>query len=330
MANIRTFATEAKRDEREGAGTPHFRSSPVYHPLHVDKHVNHARTPQEAGGPAPVQLHVKLKSDDFFLPMVNTIWSKEQLEERCRQEGQPVHIPQTRWDKMVHWSVKKFLYRGFNWISGYNYENPSPRACEYRLIVLESIAGVPGMVAGVFRHFSSLRSLRRDHGWIHTLLEEAQNERMHLLVCMKMFDAGILTRLAVILSQYIMVGALSLVYVVRPQAVHRFVGYLEETAVVTYTSLIEKTKTPGTHLYRSWSNLKAPQMAKAYWNLPDDAMWVDVLENICADETHHRDVNHTFADLDPRDPSPFTEESVRNLENFWQRDLHKWKHTGRQ
>merc|ERR1712136_656135 len=77
-----------------------------------------------------------------------------------------------------------------------------------------------------------------------------------------------------ILSQYIMVGALSLVYVVRPQAVHRFVGYLEETAVVTYTSLIEKTKTPGTHLYRSWSNLKAPHMAKAYWNhLEDEDAW---------------------------------------------------------
>merc|ERR1712136_250017 len=142
MANIRTFATEAKRDEREGAGIPHFRASPVHHPLHVDKHVKHVRTPHDSADPDPVQLHVKLKSDDFFLPMVNTIWSKEQLEERCRQDGQPVHIPQTRWDKMVHWSVKKFLYRGFNWISGYNYENPSPRACEYRLIVLESVAGV--------------------------------------------------------------------------------------------------------------------------------------------------------------------------------------------
>ena len=41
--------------------------------------------------------------------------------------------------------------------------------------------------------------MERDYGWIHTLLEEAQNERMHLMVCLKMFDAGPLTRLSVFL-----------------------------------------------------------------------------------------------------------------------------------
>jgi len=50
-----------------------------------------------------------------------------------------------------------------------------------RIILLESIAGVPGMVGGTLRHLRSLRLLRRDGGWIHTLLEEAENERMHLL-----------------------------------------------------------------------------------------------------------------------------------------------------
>lgn len=36
------------------------------------------------------------------------------------------------------------------------------------------------MVAGTLRHLNSLRKMKRDHGWIHTLLEEAENERMHL------------------------------------------------------------------------------------------------------------------------------------------------------
>lgn len=39
-------------------------------------------------------------------------------------------------------------------------------------------AGVPGMVAGMLRHLHSLRRMERDHGWIHTMLEEAENERM--------------------------------------------------------------------------------------------------------------------------------------------------------
>ncbi len=52
-----------------------------------------------------------------------------------------------------------------------------------------SVAGVPGFVAAGFRHFRSLRTLQRDHGWLASLLEEAENERMHLFVCLKMYVA---------------------------------------------------------------------------------------------------------------------------------------------
>ena len=31
------------------------------------------------------------------------------------------------------------------------------------------------MVGGMLRHMRSLRSMNRDYGWIHTLLEEAEN-----------------------------------------------------------------------------------------------------------------------------------------------------------
>ena len=54
----------------------------------------------------------------------------------------------------------------------------------YRILFLETIAGVPGMMGGMVRHLNSLRWLKRDQGWIHTLLEEAENERMHLLTIM--------------------------------------------------------------------------------------------------------------------------------------------------
>ena len=88
-------------------------------------------------------------------------------------------------------------------------------AVEWRLIVLESFAGVPGFVAAGMRHFRSLRVLERDYGWIHTLLEEAENERMHLLVCLKMFDAGPITRLMCVGAQVAMTPFLM---VRRPRA----------------------------------------------------------------------------------------------------------------
>lgn len=43
--------------------------------------------------------------------------------------------------------------------------------------------------------------LRRDHGWIHTLLEEAENERMHLLTFMNVSQPGPFMRGAVLVAQ---------------------------------------------------------------------------------------------------------------------------------
>ena len=119
------------------------------------------------------------------------------------------------------------LYHTFNFITGYTPINPSVKAIEWRLIVLESIAGVPGFVAAGFRHFQSLRLLRRDYGWIPTLLEEAENERMHLLVCLNMFQASMVTRTMVIAAQLVMTPFLMGLYTVYPKSLHRFVGYLE-------------------------------------------------------------------------------------------------------
>ena len=70
-----------------------------------------------------------------------------------------------------------------------------------RIVFLESIAGVPGMVGGMLRHLHSLRRMKRDNGWIETLLEESYNERMHLLTFLKMAEPGWFMRLMVLGAQ---------------------------------------------------------------------------------------------------------------------------------
>jgi hypothetical protein len=57
------------------------------------------------------------------------------------------------------------------------------------------------MVGGAIRHLHSLRLMRRDNGWIHTLLEEAENERMHLLTFIQLRQPGPLFRGAVLVTQ---------------------------------------------------------------------------------------------------------------------------------
>ncbi|XP_020631717.1 alternative oxidase, mitochondrial-like [Orbicella faveolata] len=104
-----------------------------------------------------------------------------------------------------------------------------------RIIMLETVAGVPGMIAAMARHFHSLRKLTRDHGWIHTLLEEAENERMHLMTALELKKPGILFRGIILLAQGVFVNLFFIAYILSPRFCHRFVGYLEEEAVKTYT-----------------------------------------------------------------------------------------------
>lgn len=126
-----------------------------------------------------------------------------------------------------------------------------------RNVFLESVAGVPGMVAGMLRHLHSMRRMQRDHGWIETLLEESYNERMHLLTFLKMYEPGLFMRAMVLATQGVFFNAMFISYVISPRTCHRFVGYLEEEAVITYSRQIadiEAGKLP------KWEKLPVPDM----------------------------------------------------------------------
>jgi hypothetical protein len=178
-----------------------------------------------------------------------------------------------------------------------------------RFIFLESIAGVPGMVGGMLRHLNSLRRMKRDNGWIETLLEESFNERMHLLTFMKMCEPGWFMKTLLIGAQGVFFNALFVTYLVSPRVVHRFVGYLEEEAVHTYTRVLHEID--GGHLPK-WTDPKfeVPDIAVQYWDMPKEHRTMkDLILYIRADEATHRGVNHTLGNLDQKeDPNPFVSE----------------------
>lgn len=277
----------------------HFRHSNTPHPFKVKPHDN------------------KNEKFDFNGRLQNHVWSEAEVQERLENLWQ--HRPATISDMFVHkmmWS----LYKSFNFVTGFKPQHTPVKAVEWRLIVLESFAGVPGFVAAMFRHFRSLRQLQRDHGWIHTLLEEAENERMHLIVCMSVFKANLMTRFMVIAAQLFMTPWLAAAYLVHPKAVHRFVGYLEETACLTYANIIDQVQTPGTPLHEAWADMDAPEVAKVYWKLDPGAKWIDVLKCMFADECNHRDVNHTFAVMKSDDPNPFVKKLAEDAALAWRLD----------
>lgn len=183
----------------------------------------------------------------------------------------------------------------------------------HRAIVLETVAAVPGMVGAMFTHLSSLRRMRDDEGWIRTLLEEAENERMHLMTFIEIAQPNWFERATILLVQVVFLLGFSLLYLFTPRTAHRVVGYFEEEAVTSYTMYlkeIDEGRTP---------NVPAPAIAKHYWKLPPDATLRDVVIVVRADEAHHRDVNHGLAskmadtpvDEEKAAPYPPHAESIR-------------------
>ena len=113
----------------------------------------------------------------------------------------------------------------FDFLSGYERQcrrgTLDAKAALSRCIFLETVAGVPGMTAAMGRHLMSLRTMKRDNGWIHTLLEEAENERMHLMTFMELRRPGAMFRAGVIGTQALFTLGFMAAYIVNPRFCHR-------------------------------------------------------------------------------------------------------------
>lgn len=160
----------------------------------------------------------------------------------------------------------------------------------HRAVVLETVAAVPGMVGATLNHLKSLRRMRDDGGWIKMLLDEAENERMHLMTFIEIAQPNAFERALVLLAQGVFYNAFFLIYLFAPRVAHRIVGYFEEEAVISYTAYLAEIDA-GRHL-----NVPAPARAVHYWHLEEGATLRDVVIAVRADEAGHRDVNHGFAD----------------------------------
>lgn len=160
----------------------------------------------------------------------------------------------------------------------------------HRAVVLETVAAVPGMVGATLQHLRTLRRMRDDRGWVRELVDEAANERMHLMTFVEIARPSLLERALVLLAQGIFFNVFFLLYLLSPRTAHRLVGYFEEEAVVSYTRFLHEIDAGRIE------NVRAPDIALHYWDMPDDATLRDVVLAVRADEMKHRDTNHSYAD----------------------------------
>ncbi|CAG8003177.1 unnamed protein product [Penicillium salamii] len=261
------------------------------------------------------------KIQDYFPPprtkgvkQVKTAWTHPVYTDKQMSDIHIAHRQAKNWSDWTALGTVRFFRWGMDLVTGYRHPKPNEKLSArfkmtekdwlVRFIFLESVAGVPGMVGGMLRHLRSLRRMKRDNGWIETLLEESFNERMHLLTFLKLMEPGWFMRLMVLGAQGVFFNGFFLAYLMSPRICHRFVGYLEEEAVITYTRALEEIdagELPG------WDKVTAPEIAVEYWNIPEDHRTMrDLIMYIRADEAKHREVNHTLSNLNQAvDPNPY-------------------------
>jgi ubiquinol oxidase len=183
--------------------------------------------------------------------------------------------------------VARFLTLTFRWFA----DTFFAKRYGHRAVVLETVAGVPGMVAGMWQHLRSLRNMEQDdRGWIRTLLEEAENERMHLMIFVEIAKPNWFERALVLFAQFVFWHFYFILYVFFPKTAHRMIGYFENQAVVSYTQYLEEIDAGRVE------NIPAPQIAIDYYKLNSTATLRDVVVAVRADEQGHADVNHGMAD----------------------------------
>src|SRR5688500_8392238 len=105
----------------------------------------------------------------------------------------------------------------------------------HRAIVLETVAAVPGMVGATINHLKCLRRMCDDKGWIRTLMDEAENERMHLMTFIEVAKPTLFERLVILGVQWVFYLVFFALYLISSKTAHRIVGYFEEEAVISYT-----------------------------------------------------------------------------------------------
>ena len=193
-----------------------------------------------------------------------------------------------------HYKVKNFSDRvafGFTKILRFLADTFFRKRYGHRAVVLETVAAVPGMVGGMLLHLKSLRKMEDDKGWIKILLDEAANERMHLMTFIEIAKPTVIERTIIMLAQFIFIVMYLFIYIISSRTAHRIVGYFEEEAVISYTDYLNELENG------KIKDQPAPEIAINYWNLPLHSTLKDVVRVIRDDEAGHRDLNHKFANI---------------------------------
>jgi ubiquinol oxidase len=129
-----------------------------------------------------------------------------------------------------------------------------------------------------------------DRGWVRAFMDEAENQRAHLMAFVAIARPNSFERFLIVIAQGVFYNAYFLMHLISPRTAHRLAGYLSEEAVRGYTQYLERLEK------KEQPNSLAPASALVYWNLDPAAQLSDMILAMREDEAIHRDIHHAFAD----------------------------------
>lgn len=158
--------------------------------------------------PPRILPHLPSPRNHRCLPLSAHVTPPPPLSFPLQESVVPVHVPPTTLHQRAALATIRAIRTTFDLATGYAAHAPnSDRVWLNRMLFLETVAGIPGMVAASLRHLKSLRLARYDLGWINTLFEEAENERMHLLTFQELKRPGSFMKAAILGAQLVMWNA---------------------------------------------------------------------------------------------------------------------------
>jgi len=238
----------------------------------------------------------ELRYDEGAYDMPHPIWDMKSAE-----NVEQTHYEPKDFGDRIAWGQALWTRKFFDIVSGYKHGQVNEQGYLTRLVITESVSGVPGMVGGMIRHCKSLSRMDPDLGVIHHLLEEAENERKHLFALLELKKPNFLFRLGLLFEQSYFIFWYLALYAISPKTAHRFVGYMREFSTRVYTHAINDIDSGK---FPEWKDMPAPEAAREYWGLDENAKFRDMLVAIRADEVMHREINHYFAGLKPGERLP--------------------------